>query len=92
MSGGNAARADRGEYELWDIEGGNCLGSYESMADALRAVAAEVDEFGTDGPEIRSLALVRLDAPPGEGRVAAGEALAALALQRLRDSAHTDGT
>jgi len=91
MSAGNPAKADRGEFELWDTESANCLGYFESMADALRAVAQEVEEFGADGPEIRSLALVRLDAPPGKGAAwRAAEALAALALLRLRGGLYAD--
>ncbi len=91
MSAGSAAWAERGEYELWDTESANCLGAYESMADALRAVAGEVEEFGPHADEVRSLALVRLDTPAGEGHVATGEALAALALERLRGGSSAGG-
>jgi hypothetical protein len=39
------------QYELWDQEYGNCLGSWENEADALAGVRAAVRSFGRAAAE-----------------------------------------
>lgn len=69
----------RGQFELIDVGTANLVGHYETETDALRDVAETGDAYGASSPEVLSLALVRLDAPPGRGNIAAGAALAARA-------------
>jgi len=71
---------DRGVFELIDTESANLVGDYESEAAALRDVLATVEAYGVDSPEVRSLALVRLDVPREQGHLAAGADLASRAL------------
>ena len=72
----------RGQFELIDIETANLVGDYETEEAALEDVAQTVSEYGASSPAVLSLALIRLDAPPGRGNVAAGVELAERALAR----------
>ena len=71
---------ERAQFELVDVESANLVGEYETEEAALRDVAQTADAYGVSSPEVLSLALVRLDAPPGKANVAAGAELAARAL------------
>jgi hypothetical protein len=35
-------------YEIWDVETGNCVGSFNDESAALKWVQALLDRFGTD--------------------------------------------
>ncbi|HVG97084.1 MAG TPA: hypothetical protein VNK05_09300 [Chloroflexota bacterium] len=74
--------AQRGDYQLWDIDSQNAVGFYETLGAALRDVAETIDLYGAESPEVLALVLIRLDVPPAEGRVAAGAALVRKALER----------
>jgi hypothetical protein len=70
---------DSGQFELWDTESGNAIGEYSSLAAALRDVAESVREYGPTSPDVLCMALIRTDVPEGQGHVAAGTELVALA-------------
>jgi hypothetical protein len=78
----------RGQYELIDTQSANVLGVYETEAAALRDVAEEIAAFGSDAPEVLALALIRLDVPAAQGRVAAGKALIARAQDAMSVPGH----
>lgn len=44
-----------GKYELWDLEGRNCVGAYETEAEALVDVQETLRHYGSRG--VASLAL-----------------------------------
>jgi hypothetical protein len=69
-----------GQFGLIDTESGNMVGWYESEEAALRDVAADVERFGPEAPDVLSLALFRTDLPGERGRIAAGPALVRRAL------------
>lgn len=67
------------EYELWDLEAGNCIGAYPDEQTALAEVRAGVRE---DGREVWSQIglLWAGEHPEDVRRIAEGEALLARAL------------
>ena len=64
------------DYELWDPETGNRVGSYRSERAALRGVAETARLYGADSREALSLGLVG-----PSGLIAEGRALVERALQ-----------
>ena len=66
-----------GKYELWDVEGRNCIGAYETEAAALLDVREALRLYGSRGAE--SLALGWEDERGELVAVAEGEALIARA-------------
>jgi hypothetical protein len=73
-------------YELWDTESRNLIGTYDSEAAALAAVAALAERYGTD-----AIASLMLGCEDGRGRsrqLASGADLAA----RARIAGHRSAT
>lgn len=64
-------------YGLWDIESGNNLGFYATQDAALAVVRQELHAYGREA--VMTLALDYADAPTGDGLVAEGAGLVALA-------------
>jgi hypothetical protein len=65
-------------FELWDVESGNIVNTWESEAEALAEVRASVDAFGPS--YVESWTLIRDDEPDSDLIVIAeGAALAARA-------------
>jgi hypothetical protein len=63
-------------YSLWDIEGGNSLGTYETKDEVLDVARALID---ANGPEFADLLDVSLEDADGNlEHVASGESLRAL--------------
>lgn len=54
-------------YELWETQSGNLMASYESEAEALRAVADRARRHGSDSVE--SIALVQVDDADEDGEM-----------------------
>ena len=77
-----------GEYELWDTESGNAVGAYDTLGAALRDVAETVRQYGEHSPEVRSLALLRLDGPH-DGATQDGDELVRWALAFARKATET---
>ena len=70
-------------FTLVDIESGNFLGGYTSEEQAFRDVLEIVERFGVDSREVERLSLAGDSEFGAEGRQ-----LAALAIERLKPSAH----
>src|SRR5574341_814291 len=71
-------------FGLLDTRTANMVGYYESEEAALLDVAADIGRFGTDAPEVLSLALFRYHGSAEQASIAAGPALIARALQAAR--------
>ena len=80
--GGPAAtvRANSPYYSLWDIDGGNSLGTYESKEEVLDVARALIEANGPGFADLLDIA--REDAEGYWEHVATGEALCALTGKR----------
>lgn len=78
-------------YELWDGETGNLIGTYNTEAEALQAVRAEVGAYGRDSESVTSLALLRRKVRTVEGSTQPAKVVAegAALIQRALPTAHS---
>lgn len=66
-------------YDLWDVDTGNSLGTYDTEAEALRIARLLIEAYGTDYAEMLDLGY---SDEQGEGRsIASG----AMLLDRIKD-------
>ena len=50
--------ADQPFYSLWDLDSGNCLGTYDSEEEAVKLMRLLVEEYGEDYAELLDLSRV----------------------------------
>ncbi len=78
------------QFELWDTDGANLVGFFETEAEALRVVLDMIDSYGSDS--VATYMLSSMSANGARSVMADGEALKRLEVARVGQPEPTSST